>query len=140
MNVEIVSAKNPRAMADEPNAIILDVLFSHLTTHVEFSACKDDPEVHGRELYHRAVFGEFGNIDEIPTPLPSEASQQQRLDRLMAAASLRIAPLQDAKELGIATDAELTRLETEQRYRIELMRLPQSEGWPTQVTWPEAPQ
>jgi hypothetical protein len=88
------------------------------------------------------MFGEFGEIRTLAQPedLPSEAEQQSKLDALQAEVALHIAPLQDAKELKLATPQELDKLEALQRYRIALMRLPQSEGWPSSVTWPEMPQ
>ena len=52
-----------------------------------------------------------------------------------------MAPLEDAAQLGIISDARArAQLTAWQRYRVALYRLPQSEGWPTDVTWPDAPQ
>ncbi|MFM5620110.1 tail fiber assembly protein [Aeromonas veronii] len=141
--MEIITAKNVVAYSTQPDSLDMEVAFAHLPEQfIPFTARKDDSAAHGRELYVRAIFGEFGDIEmrEPPTYVPSEADQQRKLDTLQADAALRIAPLLDAKELNIATPEELARLDTLQRYRIALMRLPQSEGWPTDVTWPDAPQ
>ena len=141
--MEIITAKNVIAYIGQPDALDMEVAFDHLPGQfVTFTARKDDSAEHGRELYVRAMFGEFGEVRTQAQPeyVPSELEQQRKLDQLNAEAGLRIAPLQDAKELGVATLAELNKLEALQRYRIALMRLPQSEGWPAEVNWPEVPQ
>ncbi|MFB3237232.1 tail fiber assembly protein [Aeromonas salmonicida] len=140
--MDIITAKNVVAYATQPDSLDMEVAFAHLPDQfIPFTARKDDSAAHGRELYVRAMFGEFGDIQTRVPPayVPSEAEQQRKLDTLQADAALRIAPLQDAKELNMATPEELARLDALQRYRIALMRLPQSDGWPTEVSWPEAP-
>ncbi|WP_275931665.1 tail fiber assembly protein [Aeromonas sp. 1HA1] len=86
------------------------------------------------------MFGEFGDI-EVITPAPLTEAQQQAIlaDKLKQAASA-MAPLEDANTLGIISEAERERLTRWQRYRVTLYRLPQSGGWPSEVSWPEAPQ
>lgn len=138
--IEVLSAVRPRHYAADPDSITLDVRFAHLPEQVQFTARKDDSEEHGRELYSRAVFGEFGEIEVIPLPPPTEAEQQARLDALLKQAANAMAPLLDAEALGIISETEREQLTAWQRYRVALYRLPQSEGWPTDVTWPDAPQ
>ncbi|MDF2415820.1 tail fiber assembly protein [Aeromonas sp. 1HA1] len=138
--IEVLSAARPRHDESDPDSITLDVLFAHLPEPVQFAARKDDSEEHGRELYSRAVFGEFGDIEVITPAPPTEAQQQAILaDKLKQAASA-MAPLEDAHTLGIISEAERERLTRWQRYRVTLYRLPQSDGWPSEVSWPEAPQ
>ncbi len=138
--IEVLSATRPRHYAADPDSITLDVRFAHLPKQVQFTARKDDPEEHGRELYSRAVFGEFGDIEVIPLPPPTEAEQQARLTALLKQAATTMAPLNDAEALSLISAAEREQLTAWQRYRVTLYRLPQSEGWPTEVSWPEAPQ
>ncbi|WP_336331653.1 tail fiber assembly protein [Pseudomonas putida] len=57
-------------------------------------------------------------------------------DRLLSEAALRIAPLQDAVDLGSATTAEVELLRAWKVYRVELNRLEQQTGFPVDVTWP----
>ncbi|WP_429067086.1 tail fiber assembly protein [Aeromonas bestiarum] len=137
--IEVLSALHPRHYAADPDSITLDVRFAHLPEQVQFTARKDDPEEHGRELYSRAVFGEFGDIEVIPLPPPTEAEQQARLTALLKQAATTMAPLEDAEALGIISEAEREQLTAWQRYRVALYRLPQSDGWPAEVTLPEAP-
>lgn len=138
--IEVITAANPRHFAGDHDSITLDVRFSHLEEVVEFTARRDDAERHGRELYSRAVFGEFGDITVLNPPPPTEAEQQARLNEELKRAAVIMAPLEDADKLGIISESEKARLTTWQHYRVALYRLPQSEGWPIDVTWPEAPQ
>ncbi|ABO89655.1 tail protein [Aeromonas salmonicida subsp. salmonicida] len=138
--IEVLSAAHPRHYAADPDSITLDVLFAHLPEQVQFAARKDDSEEHGRELYSRAVFGEFGDIEVITPSPPTETQQQARLNEELKQAATAMAPLKDADTLGIISDAERQRLTAWQRYRVTLYRLPQSDGWPTEVNWPEMPQ
>lgn len=140
MEIEVITAANPRHFAGDQDAITLDVRFSHLEEVVEFTARRDDAERHGRELYSRAVFGEFGEIRVITPPPPTEAELQARLDEALKRAAAIMAPLEDADKLGIISEHEKAQLTAWQRYRVALYRLPQSEGWPTDVTWPDVPQ
>ncbi|HDT5886390.1 tail fiber assembly protein [Aeromonas dhakensis] len=137
--IEVLSAVHPRHYAADPANITLDVRFAHLPEPVQFTARKDDPMEHGRELYSRAMFGEFGDIEVIPVPPPAEAEQQARLNALLKQAANAMAPLLDAEALGIISEAEREQLTAWQRYRVALYRLPQGDGWPAEVNWPEAP-
>lgn len=53
-------------------------------------------------------------------------------------ASRVIAPLQDAVDISIATDEEITRLAKWKRYRVELSRIDTSKA--PDITWPVRPQ
>ncbi|WP_368205533.1 tail fiber assembly protein, partial [Aeromonas sp. s5] len=58
------------------------------------------------------------------------------LDVRLQLAATAMAPLEDALALGIISEAEREQLSAWQRYRVALYRLPQSDGWPTEVNWP----
>nr|WP_231130412.1 tail fiber assembly protein [Providencia stuartii] len=53
-------------------------------------------------------------------------------------ASFAIAPLQDAIDLGIATDKELMQLNAWKQYRVALNRIDTSAA--PDIDWPEKPQ
>ncbi|WP_368206148.1 tail fiber assembly protein [Aeromonas sp. s5] len=139
MNVQVLSVRAVTAQVNADDVINMEVLFSHLPDFVPFSARKDDAEEHGRALYTRAMFGEFGEITLIPQPLPTSSEMQAMLDVRLQLAATAMAPLEDALALGIISEAEREQLSAWQRYRVALYRLPQSDGWPTEVNWPEAP-
>ncbi|WP_434664391.1 tail fiber assembly protein [Aeromonas sp. NJAU223] len=140
MTFEIIQARNVTAHPDQKDELNMEVLFSHLQEFVPFTASRNDCEEHGRELYSRAMFGEFGDIRELVLPPPTEAEQRAHIDALLKQAAAAMAPLEDADKLGIISEAEREQLTAWQRYRVALYRLPQSNGWPAEVTWPEAPQ
>lgn len=139
MKIEIISAKSPRHIAGDSDSVTMDVLFSHMSEVVQFTAKKDDPEEHGRELYSRAMFGEFGDIEVIPESPPTETELQARLDALLKQAAAAMAPLEDADKLGIISESEKAKLTAWRLYRVALYRLPQSKGWPSDVEIPEQP-
>lgn len=139
MDITALTARNVVANAGQTDTLDMEVQFSHLADYVPFTAHKVDAAIHGRELYMRAMFGEFGPITEVAALPPSAAIQRARLDTKLQQATLTIAPLTDAATLGIISDAERERLTAWQHYRVALSRLPQSNGWPCDVCWPEAP-
>lgn len=59
--------------------------------------------------------------------------------RDIAKARTRIAPLQDAVDLGVATEEEDAKLLAWKRYRVALNRIDQQSGYPSDVIWPERP-
>ncbi|CAI3796862.1 hypothetical protein GLGCALEP_01659 [Pseudomonas sp. MM221] len=63
------------------------------------------------------------------------AEQAQR----RAVADAAIAPLQDAVELDESTEAEAALLKEWKRYRVALSRLPEQEGYPSEIDWPAPP-
>lgn len=68
----------------------------------------------------------------------AERAKMKR-DRLLSDAALRIAPLQDAIDLGAATAAEVQQLDAWKTYRVNLNRLEQQTGFPREITWPSEP-
>lgn len=76
------------------------------------------------------------------SPAPELTADEQRTDNaatrnaLLNYASTRIAPLQDAADLGIATSAETVALTLWKRYRVDVNRADLTQ-WP--ATWPAMP-
>lgn len=66
-------------------------------------------------------------------------SVKQERDAALRLAATRIAPLQDAVDLGVATDAEVDQLRHWKAYRVQLSRIEQQAGFPLEVDWPDAP-
>ncbi|MFG6090872.1 tail fiber assembly protein [Enterobacter soli] len=78
-------------------------------------------------------------LTDPPEPTQAELISQAESARtvLMATASASIAPLQDAVELGIATEEEAATLLRWKRYRVMLNRLDISAA--PSIEWPELP-
>ncbi|MEY0321359.1 tail fiber assembly protein, partial [Providencia stuartii] len=76
---------------------------------------------------------------DIPKPsqeqLIAEAEQQKQ--SLLAEANSAIAPLQDAIDLGMATEAETAALQEWKKYRVLLNRVDTSTA--PNIDWPEKP-
>ncbi|MDF0606614.1 tail fiber assembly protein [Neisseriaceae bacterium TC5R-5] len=68
-----------------------------------------------------------------------QAEVESELARRRAVADAAITPLQDAVDLGMATEQELQFLQSWKRYRVELSRVPQQAEYPQNVIWPEIP-
>ena len=73
-----------------------------------------------------------------PPPLTQEelvAQAEREKASLLKQATNSIAPLQDASDLGIATDEEIKQLTDWKKYRVQLMRVDTSKApafeWPT---------
>lgn len=80
-----------------------------------------------------------------PTPLPPTTHELavyavQERDQLLASATNRMGPLQDAIDEGVATADEVTRLKLWKQYRIALNRIEHQDGFPATVFWPVVPE
>ncbi|MDP9893226.1 hypothetical protein J2W32_001469 [Variovorax boronicumulans] len=71
-----------------------------------------------------------------PPPAPTADHVKATRDALLAEATLRIAPLQDAADLDDATAAETALLKLWKQYRVALSRIEQQAGFPGAVVWP----
>lgn len=67
------------------------------------------------------------------------AEALERRDGLLRVAALRIAPLQDAVDLGSASEEESASLLLWKQYRVDLGRIAAQDGFPESVVWPESP-
>ena len=131
---------SPQWANAEQTAINL-VLTTEPLGDIPFTASPDDTTSYGPEIYERVVAGEFGEIAAYEPSsdaalLPAARSQQKRL---MQDAGLAVAPLQDAVDLGVATDEQVEQLSAWKFYRIELSEVPQQAGWPRTIEWPIKP-
>lgn len=78
-------------------------------------------------------------VDPPPPPPPTAAQVLQTRDLLLAEATVRIAPLQDAVDIEEATAAEVALLKKWKQYRVALSRVELQVGFPAGVDWPVAP-
>lgn len=78
-------------------------------------------------------------IDKPSQLLGARQEAIARRDELLAVATLRMSPLQDAVDLGRATKDEKAQLVAWKGYRIDLSRIEQQDGFPLEVAWPTSP-
>jgi len=64
----------------------------------------------------------------------------EKITALMTVATETIAPLQDAVDLGIATDDETTSLTAWKNYRVLVNRVTTQSGYPKDIDWPVQPE
>lgn len=78
-------------------------------------------------------------LTEPPPPTAEELISQaeDKRSRLRAEADAAIQPLQDASDLGIATDDEASQLVAWRKYRVMLMRINVEDT--VSIAWPEVP-
>lgn len=74
-----------------------------------------------------------------PARVPSESDVVSLKNSLMAMATAALAPLQDAVDIGDASENEEDQLLAWKQYRVALNRIDQQGGYPADIQWPEAP-
>lgn len=89
------------------------------------------------DTYSDGVFGPAP--PPAPPPPPTAAEVKTERDRRLAEAAIRIAPLQDAVDLGEATAEEEQLLIEWKQYRITVNRVTLQSGYPAAVVWPTRP-
>jgi len=62
--MQYTHVSNPRWANPEKTMIDMDVIFEGIPDVVPFTASPDDPMDYGRELFDRAVKGDFGPVAE----------------------------------------------------------------------------
>jgi len=87
MKLNFTNARTPK-WANESNTLIdLVVRFSEIDEDLPFTASPNDVEEHGRDLFARAVAGEFGSIAAYVAPVivtPPAPTKEQLLAQLNA--------------------------------------------------------
>lgn len=86
--------------------------------------------------------GGYPMLADPPPPTPEQLATAALVKRdiLLRNAATRIAPLQDAVDLGIATDEEAAALLSWKQYRVALNRINTQEGFPANIVWPVSPE
>lgn len=112
---------------------------------MSYAIRKDKQGMRSIDYQNDVLDGEYYSenpIEIIPLPLTNkelEVSALTERDRLLSVAAIRIAPLQDAYDLGTATDDEIKSLKEWKQYRISLNGISEISGFPNVLQWPESP-
>lgn len=132
-NPPMIDVPNPKCLLP-PESELVDVTF------------EEHQEIQKKLATTLSVLSSDKNGRPITVPAPGQTPEQilsgallQR-DRLIGVASTRIAPLQDAVDLDDATPEDVSLLKKWKQYRVAVNRVPEQEGFPTQITWPPEPQ
>jgi len=74
-----------------------------------------------------------------PTPEQALKAANDKRDELLLLAGLRIAPLQDAVDLGKAKAEDAANLRCWKEYRIAVSDVSDQTSYPVAIAWPEQP-
>lgn len=135
MKLNLKSASNPKWVDEAHTSINLTVNFEEIGT-VPFTATPNDTEEHGRDIYAKAVAGEFGVISEWTPPTTDELAQQARWKRsglLQELDSIVGNPLRWASFSAEQQTAWAN-------YRQALLDVPQQPGFPNTINWATKPE
>jgi hypothetical protein len=123
-------AKDPKWATEDHSVIDLIVKFEGPMGEVPFSATLADPAEHGKELFARALSGEFGAIAAYVPPDPAimAAFARDARDELLRRSDWTQLPdvPQAIKDLWVP-------------YRQALRDVPSQEGFPNSIVWPTEP-
>ena len=130
--MKLKSAKTPQWVDAEHTRINLKVTFDNIPEHT-FTADPNDCEAHGRDIFERAVKGEFGDVAEYEPPPPPTVEEQSaevrdKRDRLLAETDWT-----QAADIPQATKDKWA------PYRQALRDVPNQAGFPFEVVWPIKP-
>ncbi|XXF10911.1 tail fiber assembly protein [Pseudomonas sp. D2-3] len=130
------STEHPLIEAPNPNCLLpADALEITPKRHAELLA--------GNAQGQLIIADENGHpsLQAPPPPTAEQLSTQATAMRaqLLQSATLAIAPLQDAVDLGEASEYEEVALTAWKRYRVQLNRIEQQDSYPNAIEWPVPP-
>lgn len=124
--ITVLGASAPAWGNNDKTIINLKVRLSTFPDQdLPFTATPDDQSEHGRELFSRAKFGEFGAIAPYVGMTQAEEAQRQfEIDRAKELASVekRITMLERIVKLGLADEVEVAELLSLEIYSVALHR------------------
>lgn len=132
------------AYARVENGVVIETLDIGLDPNTIFP-----PEIPWTEIPEGIPVGQGWRYDgeTFSEPIPPVPDIEQltlvvkaMVDSRLFYAGMRIGPLQDAKDLDMATPEEEELLLAWKIYRIEVSRVPTQPGFPTNFSWPESPE
>lgn len=129
---KIEYAKNPEWTNSKKQQINLVVKFVEIDQEVSFTADPNDSVEHGRVLFQQALSKAYGEIAE--PDLILELEKEKVLVRLKRNQLLAASDWTQSPDIPQATRESYT------AYRQALRDVPQQEGFPQQVIWPDLPQ
>jgi hypothetical protein len=135
-----ISVTNLIYSKEDGSAIDCVVVFEELADKfpggLPFTATPDDAEQHGKDIYAKAIAGEYGDIAAWVPPTVEELAALARMQRDMYLTELdgivmnplRYAAFSDEYKAALAV------------YRQALLNVPEQEGFPQTFTFPTMPQ
>ncbi|TBV12809.1 phage tail protein [Stutzerimonas kirkiae] len=146
--VENISDEPIKVIVNDPEAVAPTITVDNPDCQIPAAAVEISENVYSQMLEGQGVglritADDNGQPVLIEQPAPTEeelsSAAARRRDVLLTEAATRIAPLQDAVDLGDASSDEEAALLSWKRYRVALNRLAQQEGYPARIEWPVSP-
>lgn len=119
----------------EHTLIDCEVTFETIGT-VPFTATPNDTEEHGRDIYTRAIAGEFGSIAEWTPPTTEELAQRARGHRDNLLSELDSIVGNPLRWASFTTEQQTAWA----NYRQALLDVPQQADFPNTINWPTKPE
>tara|TARA_R110002126_G_scaffold286351_1_gene437999 strand:- start:621 stop:1031 length:411 start_codon:yes stop_codon:yes gene_type:complete len=122
---------NPKWTSAEHTTIDCEVTFDEIGT-VPFTATPNDTEEHGRDIYVKAIAGEFGVIAEWTPPTTEQLASNARGQRDALLAELDSIVGNPLRWASFSSEQQTSWA----NYRQALLDVPQQAGFPNTINWP----
>ncbi|MCK1783430.1 tail fiber assembly protein [Pseudomonas sp. TNT11] len=104
----------------------------------------ENPKLTHPDYSHQSFWPMIDGLPPATVDLPPDAAELAAIvgtqrDKLLSIASIRIAPLQDAVDLGASSPTNDSLLKLWKEYRIAVNNVPEQSGYPESVDWPVQP-
>jgi hypothetical protein len=130
MALTIVSVTNPQWANPENTLINVTARFAEIDEDLPFTANFLDTEAHGREIFTKALAGEFGAVSTYVPPSDELLALQARSTR---------AELLQASDWTQLPDVPQTLKDSWATYRQALRDITAQSGFPRNIVWPTQP-
>ena len=128
-----LEARNPKYANYEHTEINLFVFFEGMSDYMPFTASENDTEPHGRELFNKAVRGDFGEIAAYDGPTREEykaVDLRRKRDALLRQLDIIVSNPLRWNDFSQGDKDALS------AYRQSLLDVPQQPDFPDEVEWP----
>lgn len=136
MKLNLKYANNPKWVDQAHTSIELIVHFEEIGQEVPFHATPNDTEEHGRDIYTRAIAGEFGSIAEWTPPTTEELAANARGHRDNLLSELDSIVSNPLRWASFTTEQQTAWA----NYRQALLDVPQQADFPNTINWPTKPE
>lgn len=75
---DFINIKSPKFTSASNNSIDITCDIKNIGNAILFTASKTDSTLYGRNLYERALAGEFGDVAEYVAPVITESGEQSK--------------------------------------------------------------
>jgi len=133
--LKLVSARDPKWTSPEKVSIDVIARFEGVDEDFPFTATPWDEMEHGKDIFERAKAGEFGSVQDWQDVPYEEKIQQARHDRNVLLVELDNI-VNNPLRWNSYTEEYKQQLAT---YRQYLLDVPDQEGFPYNVVWPNKP-